>query len=183
MLLQVSVFIAISLDGFIARPDGDIGWLEAAGDAAAELPPDEDFGNAAFMATVDCIVMGRNTFEKVQSFGEWPYEGKRLVVLSTTLEAPPPGYEERIELHAGPITDLLESLAADGCKRIYADGGKTIQSFLREGLIHDLTLTVIPVLLGGGLPLFGDLAGDIPLRLVSSAGFPNGFVQLVYHVS
>ncbi len=144
--MKVSVYIGISLDGYIARPDGDIEWLMAADTSNGA----EDLGYEAFSASVDCIIMGRNSFEKVLTFPEWPYAGKRIIVLSRTLKAVPAELEEHVTLYAGPIKELVEQLENDGCQRLYIDGGTTIQSFLNEGLITDLCITRVPVLLGEG---------------------------------
>jgi dihydrofolate reductase len=174
--MQVSIFIAASLDGYIARPDGGLDWLEG--------PPDseEDYGYEAFYASVDALVMGRGTFEKVLTFPEWPYPGKRLVVLSRTLAQLPPGCQDRAELRRDPPAHLVEHLRREGCARLYVDGGLTIQSFLREGLITDLTLTCIPVLMGSGIPLFGSLDRDLHLQHQSTRAYPSGYVQSTYTV-
>jgi len=181
--MKVSVFIATSLDGFIARKNGDIDWLMAAGN-----PDDtEDYGYKEFSDTVDCMVMGRNSMEIVTSFiatgaAEWPYEGKRVVVLSNTLKQAPAQLADKVELYSGSLTELVQRLEHEGCKRLYIDGGKTIQSFLHEGLITDLTITKIPVLLGEGLPLFGNAGQDIKLKHVKTEAYPGGFVQSSYEI-
>jgi len=177
--MKLSVFIATSLDGYIARPDGDIDWLEK---AVKAHDPGEDYGYTKFMSTVDCIVMGRNTFEKVLAFPEWPYVGKRVVVLSRTLTAIPEQAAGKVELSAGPVEQLVAKLRSEGYDRIYIDGGKTVQSFLRAGLVTDMTLTRIPILIGSGLPLFGELPGDIHLDQIETKTYPSGFVQSRYEV-
>jgi dihydrofolate reductase len=171
--IRASAFIAASVDGFIARPDGDIDWLTSRGESAG------DTGYDAFMADIDALVMGRGTYEKVATFGEWPYPGARVLVLSTTL---PAEADERIEVHAD-LAGLMTALARSGAKHIYVDGGRVIQSFLRAGLLNDITLTVIPVLLGQGIRLFGELAADVPLVHRSTRVLGAGFVQSVYEVS
>ena len=176
--MKISVFIATSLDGFIARSNGDIDWLVKAGSAGDP----EDYGYGKFISTVDCLVMGRNSFEKVLSFPEWPYAGMRVVVLSHALTRIPEQAAGKIELSAGPVDQLAEQLRAEGLRRIYIDGGMTIQSFLRAGLVTDMTLTRIPVLIGSGLPLFGELPGDIHLDHIDTKTFPSGFVQSLYEV-
>lgn len=177
--MNCSVFIAVSLDGFIARPDGDIDWLERANQAA---PEGEDFGYKAFFESVDGLVMGRNTFEKVLSFGEWPYASKPVVVLSRSLAQLPEGCPESVELSASAPADLATELDRRGWKRAYIDGGATIQSFLAAGLIGDLTITTIPVLLGDGIPLFGPVEQDVSLTLLRTSSFGCGFVQSTYRV-
>ncbi|QWA27837.1 dihydrofolate reductase family protein [Pseudomonas sp. RC3H12] len=176
MPLKASVFIASSLDGFIAREDGGLDWLMGATQSS------DDHGYAGFMAGVDTLVMGRGTFDKVMTFGEWPYPDTRVVVVSSTLEALPRGVSGRVELHPGPIPALLEHLQATGAKSLYLDGGKLIQGFLREGLVDELTITRIPVLLGQGIPLFGELAKDVLLQHMRTTSYESGFVQSTYRV-
>ena len=179
MLLRCSVYIATSLDGFIARTDGSIDWLM---EANAGVPAGEDCGYAAFMSTINTIVMGRATFEQVLTFPEWPFGSMPIVVLSRTLHALPVGVPETVRLSSASPRDLVAQLASEGVERVYVDGGKTIQSFLADGLITDLTITLIPVVLGSGLPLFGPLDRDVALRHVSTTAYPFGFVQNTYHV-
>ena len=176
---QCSVFIATSLDGFIARADGRIDWLEAAN---TTIPAGEDCGYAAFFASVDGMVMGRGTFETVLSFPTWPYGEKPVYVLSRTLAQLPQAVPPTLSLTSEPPTELLERLYAQGHRHLYVDGGRTIQGFLSAGLIQELTITVIPVLLGAGRPLFGPLWADVALELVSSREYPFGFVQSRYRV-
>lgn len=171
------VFIAASLDGFIAREDGDIDWLLAR-DAS-----DEEHGYARFIAEIDAILMGRGTYEKVQALDPWPYE-RPVVVLSATLAGAP--VPERL---AGKVRvvdlspeDALVALGAEGCRRVYVDGGKLIQSFLRRELIDDLVITLVPVLLGSGRPLFGALEADVSLVHEGTVSFPSGLVQTRYRV-
>lgn len=175
--MQTSVFIAVSLDGYIARPDGTIDWL-------VEIPPlpDEDYGYAAFMDSVDCIIMGRATFEQVLGFDEWAYGTTRLIVLSASLREVPANAPPTVELYHGDLAQLVQQLADEGHRRAYVDGGKTIQSFLRAGLLSDLIITTIPILLGAGLSLFGPLPADVHLRLQRSRAYANGFVQSEYEV-
>lgn len=118
----------------------------------------------------------------VLGFPEWPYEGKRVVVLSNSLKEIPEQAIGKIELYSGPLKQLFHKLEADGCKRLYIDGGKTIQSFLLEGLITDLTITKIPILLGEGIPLFGNTGKDIKLQHVKTETYPSGFVKSTYEI-
>lgn len=179
MTLRCSVFVAITLDGYIARTDGSIDWLEKAN---GRIPPGEDCGYAEFMSTVDVIVMGRNTFEQVLTFPDWPYADTPVWVVSRTLKQLPPHLPQQVRLLADTPRRLVACARELGYDRLYIDGGRLIQSFLREGLITDLTLTTIPVLIGQGRPLFGDAGVDIPLQLISSQAYPFGFVQSVYLV-
>jgi dihydrofolate reductase len=171
------VFIAASLDGFIARADGDIEWLLQRDD------PAEDHGYAAFIADKDMIVMGRGCYEKVLTFGAWPYE-QPVLVLSRQLAgtAVPDALEGKLRFSGLAPKAVMEELARQGVRRVYLDGGQLLQSFLREGLVADMVITTVPVLIGAGRPLFGPLAGDIDLRLVSSRGFASGLVQSTYRV-
>jgi len=174
--MKSSIFIATSLDGFIARMNGSVDWL-----MAASTPDDtEDYGFKAFFDSVDCMVMGRNSMEMVLSFNEWPYAEKRVVVLSNTLTEAPDELVGKIELYAGSLKMLTAKLANEGCKRLYIDGGKTIQSFINESLITDMSITTIPILLGEGLPLFGPTLHDIKLKHISTQSFPNGFIHSTY---
>ena len=180
MNARAAVFIACSLDGFIARPDGDIGWLN---EASAGLPEGEDCGYGAFMADVDAIVMGRKTFEQVLSFeGAWPYGSTPLVVLSRRPLEIPERLAGSVSQDAGAPEAIAARLAARGARKLYVDGGRTVQAFLAAGPVDEITVTLIPVLLGAGIPLFGPLERDLGLTLVSSRAYEVGFVQLVYRV-
>jgi len=175
--MRVSVFIATSLDGYIARADGSLDWLEAQN---ARIPPGEDCGYADFMADIDVLIMGRETFDKVSSFPEWPYAGKRVIVLSHRPLSGP--YVRYVESQAGEPGEILSALNSERARHVYVDGGQTIQAFLRAGLVDDLVVTCIPVLLGGGRRLFGELKTDLLLETVSSRSYPFGFVQTAYRV-
>jgi dihydrofolate reductase len=170
-----SVFIANSLDGFIAKPDGDIDWLHHP-DYTIE---GEDFGYTRFMESIDAIIMGRNSFEKVLSFDGWHYD-KPVLVLSSSLKSVPEAVSDKAEILNGSPEEVLSKLASKGLHHFYIDGGKTIQNFLNAGLIDEMIITKIPVLLGEGIPLFGPLEKDLQLKLIGSESFDNGFVQLTY---
>ncbi len=173
--MKTSVFIATSLDGFIAREDGGIDWLPAFGE--------EDYGYQAFFDSVDVLVMGRNTYELARGFGAWPYGDTPVVVLSHRGVEIPAELTATVECLAAPPGEVLERLAARGLRHAYIDGGKTIQGFLSEGLIHELTLTRVPVLLGRGIPLFGPLAGDVHLEHLETRSYPDGLVQSRYRIA
>ncbi len=149
MTITTSVYIATSLDGFIAREDGSIDWLM---EANTTVPPGEDCGYAEFMRTVDVLIVGRNTYEQVAGFEPWPYEGQRVVVLTSRGIEFRQGPSVRLEASSESPQDLLHRLSSEGCKHAYVDGGKVIQSFLSSELIDTLTVTTIPVLIGRGLP-------------------------------
>ena len=175
MPLKISVYIAASLDGFIARKNGDLDWLPAGEEGG------EDFGYSKFMSTIDHIVMGRNTFEKVLTFGEWYYNKKVIVLTSRNLTLPPELIDKVEALHLSP-RELVHEMNIRGAKSIYLDGGVTIQRFLQEGLVDEITITTIPILIGEGVSLFGKLDRDIKLELVKSQSFKNGFVQNKYKI-
>jgi dihydrofolate reductase len=173
--MMISVFVGTSLDGFIARPNGDLDFLPPGGG--------EPHGYDEFIATVDVIVIGRNTFETVVTLGPWPYGDKRVVVLSgrpVNLAAASGGAVEQM---AGPPAQIVSQLAASGAQHLYVDGGITIQGFLRAGLIQRLTITRVPVLIGDGVPLFGSLPRDIRLRHITTRHYPSGLVSSEYHVA
>ncbi|MEK6222036.1 MAG: dihydrofolate reductase family protein [Chloroflexota bacterium] len=179
MSLKSSVFIATSLDGYIARPDGDIEWLE---NASTEFPEGEDGGYSEFIKTIDYIVMGRKSYEKVLSFDiPWPYE-KPVIVLSRNSIAFPTELPKSVTWSKESPQELTSRLSQEGAERLYIDGGITIQRFLSAGLIDDMTITLIPVILGAGISLFGEAEKDIPLKLVSSNASDFGIVQLTYEV-
>lgn len=177
--IKVSVFMAKSLDGFIARPDGDVSWLEA----VDPLPEGDDAGYGTFYSSIDVLVMGRGSFEKVLTFDPWPYGSTPVVVMSRSLSAIPESLRDTVQIDASPPAELLDTLADRGFKHVYLDGGRLIQSFLRAGLVDELTLTTIPVLLGSGIPLFGDLDGDIRLKHVRTRAWDNGMVQTTYTIT
>ena len=176
--MKASVFIATSLDGFIARPDGEIDWL---GDPPTEGA--DDYGYEKFMDTVDVLVMGRNTYEKVLTFGGWPYGAKPVVVLSSRTLHIPERIATSVETMSCSPAELVGRLSERGAKHLYIDGGRTIQQFLDAGLIQRLIITRIPVLIGSGIPLFGPLQRDIKLRHIETHVFSNGLVQSEYEVA
>lgn len=170
------VFIAASLDGYIARGDGDIDWLLPYSETG------EDHGYNAFINTIDGIVMGRGSFEKVQTFSTWFYD-KPVIVMSRSLNEVPASLAGKVTIVAQSPEMVMQDLAAQGMRRVYVDGGKIIQSFLRAKLIADMIVTHVPVLLGSGIPLFGEQEADIALRHVSTASFPSGLVQSKYEIT
>jgi dihydrofolate reductase len=173
--MTVSVFIGTSVDGFIARPNGDLDFLPAGGG--------EPHGYAEFMASVDALVIGRKTFETVLAFPAWPYGDKRVVVLSSRpvdLSAARGGVVEQM---AGPPAEIVSKLAARGARHLYVDGGITIQGFLRAGLVQRLIITRVPVLIGDGIPLFGSLPRDVRLHHVATQHYASGLVKSEYRVA
>jgi len=171
--MKTSVFVGTSLDGFIARKDGAFDFLPTGGG--------EPHGYEEFMASVDALVIGRMTYETVLAFDEWPYGGKPVFVLSTRTLAPAPS-GALVERLSGEPAEIVSTLSARGVGHAYVDGGVTIQRFLRAGLIDRLVVTRVPVLIGEGIPLFGSLSKDIPLRHVATRQFSSGLVQSEYRI-
>lgn len=172
--MKASVFIGTSVDGFIARPNGEFDFLPEGGG--------EPHGYDEFMASVDALVIGRKTFETVLAYPAWPYGDKRVVVLSSRpvdVSAVRGGIVEQM---AGSPTEIVSKLAASGVNHIYVDGGITIQRFLRAGLVQRLIITRVPVLIGDGIPLFGALPRDLQLRHIATQQYPSGLVKSEYHV-
>lgn len=173
-MLTASVFCGTSVDGFIARPNGDLDFLPPGGG--------EPHGYNEFWASVDALVIGRKTFETVLAFPEWPYGKKRVVVLSSRpvdLSRVRGGVVEQM---SGSPAEIVAKLAASGAHHAYIDGGITIQGFLRAGLIQRIIITRVPVLIGEGIPLFGALPRDVRLRHVATQHYPSGLVKTEYQV-
>lgn len=173
--MTISVFVGASVDGFIARQDGALDWLPVDGEA---------HGYDEFMATVDTLVIGRKTFEVVLGFEGWPYGDKRVVVLSSqALDlATALARGGSVEHMDGPPEEVVARLAVRGAQHLYVDGGVTIQRFLRAGLVDRLVITRVPVLIGSGIPLFGELPADVRLRHVATRSYASGLVQSEYEV-
>jgi dihydrofolate reductase len=174
--MKTVVYLAASLDGYIADKNGGVDWLN-------EIPnPDQsDFGFAEFMESVDAMVMGANTFRVVQSFGEWPYE-KPVYVASNSIREVPKGYEERISLVQGEVREILTSISDLGYERLYIDGGKLIQSFLLAGMLDELIITQIPIILGSGIPLFVEFDNSIHLEHKGTQVIGVGLVKSHYQI-
>lgn len=164
---QISVFIAQSLDGYIARPDHSIDWLETFDTSG------EDHGYQPFYDSCGALVIGRATLEVALQFTKWPWEGKRVIVATHR----PIGRRHGEETHEGPFAPLFERLAREGVKRVYLDGGETIRLALAEGLVDDMTITTLPILLGAGRPLFGGPVVPERWKVVMHRAFPSGLVQ------
>jgi dihydrofolate reductase len=175
--MKTSVFVGVSVDGFLARANGELDFLDAGGN--------EPHGYEEFVATVDTMVIGRKTYETVLGFGSWPYGKMPVVVLSgrpldLSVAA---GRGGRVEQMGGPPAEIAASLALRGARHVYLDGGITIQRFLEAGLVDRLVISRVPVLIGSGIPLFGSLLRDVPLRHVATRAFPGGLVQSEYEVA
>lgn len=172
--MKNTVYIAVSLDGYIAAPDGGLDWL-----MSLPQPKEGDYGFADFMESVDGIVMGRKTFETVLSFGEWPYT-KKVFVLSRTLQQLPEHLSEKAEIAAGEIPSLLDDLHKRGYENLYIDGGKTIQSFLTLDLIDEMIISRVSLLLGAGIPLFGTLEKLLEFRVAETEKLSEKIVMTRY---
>jgi len=171
--MRTFVYVGTSLDGFIAREDGNIDWLvkfesEEVNDSFRE-----------FITGIDVIVIGRGTFEKVISFPTWPYD-KKVYVLSSTIKKVPDIAKEKVSILSMPPKALLNYLANEGFSNIYVDGGKVIQSFLGEDCVDELIITKVPELIGTGIPLFGNLGNDLHFKHTGSKIYSNGLVKSCY---
>ena len=172
---QNKVYIATSLDGFIADANGKIDFLDT-----FPFPENDDMGYYQFMNHVDAILMGRKSFETVLAFGiDWPYR-KLVFVWSQTLRTIPDNLEGKVKLISGDVNEVLDHIHQDGYLSLYIDGGKTIQSLLKEDLIDEMIITTISVLLGGGVPLFGGLDSIVKFSCVDAKVYANGVVQCRY---
>ncbi|WP_340678433.1 dihydrofolate reductase family protein [Paraglaciecola sp.] len=166
------VFIATSLDGYIADKNNEVDWLHA-----IPNPDNLDMGFVKHMESIDALIMGRNTLELVLALEcDWPYS-KPVFVLSNTLNAVPKGYENTVSLVNGDLKAITEELKRKNYENLYIDGGVTIQNFLKEDLIDEMIITTIPVLLGGGIPLFAQLENTLEFRCTDSEVFSNGISQ------
>jgi len=169
--VTVILFIAASLDGYIAGPDDDLSWLFT----------DADYGFSRFFSGVDTLIMGRGTYEVIRSFGDWPYPGKRTVVVSRSsalnIETP------ETELFSGDLPELISQLTEDESQRVWlVGGGELVRSFLEQGLLDEISVSMHPILLGKGVPLFPGGFRRTLLLLKDTTVFDGGLVQLNYHV-
>jgi len=170
-----SVFIATSLDGYIADKNGRLDWLHA-----IPNPDNDDMGYMEFINEVDALVMGRTTFETVCGFDvDWPYN-QPVFVLSNTLNKIPDSHKEKAFLVKGSLTEILGQVHEKGFNRLYIDGGTTIQNFLKEDLIDEMILTTIPILLGGGASLFSELPNELKFELIKTKTYLNQVTQSHY---
>ena len=170
------IYIATSLDGYIASEDGGLEWL-----TEFPNPTNSDYGFNDFMQRVDALVMGRNTYEKVLSFGQWPYT-KKVFVLSNNLKEIPEELADKVEIISGDIKAVTADLNKKGYVNLYIDGGKVIQSFLKEGLIDEMIITRIPILLGAGIPLFGKLDKPVQFDQVETEILDDLLVKSHYKI-
>lgn len=178
-MTKASVFIATSLDGFIAREDGGIDWLPVP-DTNSE--GGEDYGYNEFINTIDAMVMGRNTYELVLTFDEWYYGDMPVFVLTNRGVEIPDRISKTVSQMSGEPEEIVKRLQEKGYNHLYVDGGKTIQGFLNAGLIDEMIISTIPVLIGSGIPLFGPTNRDIHLEHTGNRTSPDGLVQHRYKV-
>lgn len=178
--MKCSAFLGTSLDGYIADEHGSIEWLE---ELNKLVPAGEDCGYSAFAAQIDAIVMGRNTFQQVLNFNEWPYPGKKVFVLSSTMLAIPAVASDHAELLNASPGEVVVLLEQRGYKHLYIDGGATIRGFLAAAVLNEITITLVPAALGHGRPLFGPESRNIVFELLRSHSYPFGFVQNTYRVA
>lgn len=185
--MKCSVYIATSVDGYIATEGDDVDWLQASGNPDAEMGNLADMGMADYMASVDCMIMGRKCMEKISSFElapeDWPYGDTKIIVLSNTIKTPPDNLKGKVEIYSGEITTLIKQLESNGYKHAYIDGGATITAFIELKLISEMTITLAPILLGSGKRLFGKLSRHVKLEKTQATAYPNDFIQTKYNVS
>jgi dihydrofolate reductase len=172
------VYVAASVDGFIARADGDVEWLQRPEYSVEAM---KGLSYEQFITDIDAVVMGRNTFEKVLGFGEWAYDIPVVVLTSRSLDIPD-RLKGKVSIDAGTPEAIIKRLTQKKLTRLYIDGGLTIQAFLLADCIDELIITRIPVLLGSGLPLFSMAGAERPLKLLNAVASKNGFVQERYLV-
>jgi dihydrofolate reductase len=178
--LKVSVYVGSSIDGYIARLDGSIDWLN---EAQSLVPSGEDCGYKAFIETVGALVMGRKTYEQVLTFGPWPYGKLAVVVLSRNPISFPEGFPPSVSHSSETPTALLARLSGEGVEHVYVDGGNTIQRFFEESLVDEITITTVPVAIGEGIPVFSSRNGDLELAHMRTKSYDFGFVQTTYSVA
>ena len=185
--MKCSVYIATSADGYIATPEGDVDWLHTAGNQDVDMSDNPDMGFNDFIASVDCMVMGRKCMEVISSFNltpeQWPYGDTKVYVLSHSLKVPPENLRGKVEMYSGDIPALINQLEVKGFKHAYIDGGATITSFINLKLINEMIITKAPVILGEGIPLIGIINHKIKLVNSEAIAFPNDFIQVKYGVN
>lgn len=167
--MKTSAFLAMSLDGFIAGKNHELDWLDSVNST------NEDYGYSAFFESVDCLFIGRNTFNKVLEFDQWPYGNKNVYVRTKTNSLHP-----SVKILSGDLTENIKSIFSDGCKHIYLDGGQLVMDAIRLNQIDQLTISIIPIILGDGIRLFNHHPKLINLKLISSRSYQSGLVQNIY---
>lgn len=168
---QVSVFVAQSLDGYIASENDSLDWLESA------ASPGEDYGFSAFVSSVDLIAMGSTTYEHIKDVEYLPYQGRQVHVFTSRAYPSRQGFE----FYARSPHEAMRYWEAEGISRVYLDGGSLISQFLEVGLVDDLTITTVPILLGSGKRLFRRITRHTALELRANQSYPAGMLQSRYH--
>jgi len=185
--MKCSVYIATSADGYIATLDGGVDWLYTAGNPEADMSNTPDMGFNDFIASVDCMIMGRKCMDVISSFNltpeQWPYGETKIYVLSNSTKEPPENLRGKVEIYSGDIIKLINQLDIGGYKHAYIDGGTTITAFINLQLINEMTITKAPIILGKGLPLFGELSKRVKLINSEATVFPNDFIQEKFGVN
>ena len=169
------IMMAMTLDGFVARPDRSLDWL------MKQPTKTEEHGFQEFVDSVDVILMGTGSLRTILSFEEWPYQ-KPVVVLSRTMTKAdiPAALHDKIEFSTLAPDRLWEEFAERGYNRVYIDGGAIIRSFIKAGFVYEMTISIIPILIGTGIRIFGEIDHDRDLELISSTDYPSGLVTLKY---
>lgn len=184
--MHATVFMAMSLDGFIASLDGDVAWLDQCGVPDAPMGDAADMGFVQLMQSVDCLLMGRGTAEKLASFqltaAQWPYGDTPIYILSNSLPAVPPALAANARLLRGSLTQALAELSRRGHQQLYVDGGALVRSCIEAGLVQRLVVTIAPIILGQGIPLFAGLSAPVKLNQCAATRYANHFVQLEYTI-
>lgn len=170
---EISSYVAVSIDGYIAKKNDDLSWLEE-----VQVLNKDYYGYKKYIDSIDAMVIGRNTYNKAINSGKWPYKGKRVIVLSNTLSTA----HSNVEIFQGDIAQLIQKLHLEEIKHISIDGGITFSEFLNKKMIDQITLLVIPVILGAGVPLFNKIQAELPCRLISSNIYESGLVILNYEL-
>lgn len=184
--MKCSIFIGTSLDGYIATEEGDVDWLQDSVDASIDMGDDADMGFNQYLSSVDCIIMGRKSMEKVSSFNltdeQWPYRDIPIFVLSRTVKEAPENLKGKVELFSGDISVLVARLDDEGFQHAYVDGGTAICSFLNKQFINEITTTTVPLILGGGIALFNQLEKPVAVSDPKLKVYPNGCVKQTYRI-
>lgn len=185
--MKCSVFIATSVDGFIAKTDGSVDWLHSSGNGKTLPDKHADMGFNDYITSVDCMVMGRKCMETISNMNltpeQWIYGNLKIIVLSNTLKEAPANLKDKVEMYSGDIKTLILNLKNQGYKHAYIDGGTTIQSFINMKMITEMTITKAPILLGEGIPLFGRIVQPLKLENTKAIAFENDFLQMKYTVN
>lgn len=184
--MKCSVFIATSADGYIAKVDGSVDWLNTAGNPEADMSANPCLDFCQYFNSVDCLIMGRKCMEVISSMNltpeQWPYSDTRIIVLSNTLLELPENLVGKAEIYSDELLNLIEELERTGYQHTYIDGGVTITSFINLKCIDEMIITQAPVLLGEGIPLFGNITQNVKLENAQAIAFPNDFIQVKYSV-